>query len=173
MYKDKYEMYSEKVGYPYLKRQSSVIDEEIISLPNALELIKKAVNDEVQDELFYTKLIEKAPSEDVKEIIIKIRDDEKKHNEILKFIYSNITGEVIQNEQSSSNNDNNEATYIDDIVNALFSELDAIKKYRKIMGAMPNPNTRTLIMSILTDEIRHANLYNYLISKNNSLESNG
>ena len=77
MYKDKYEMYSEKVGYPYLKRQSSVIDEEIISLPNALELIKKAVNDEVQDELFYTKLIEKAPSEDAKEIIIKIRDDKK------------------------------------------------------------------------------------------------
>ena len=40
------------------------------------------------------------------------------------------------------------------------------KKYRRIMGAMPNTKLHTLLMSIMTDELRHASLYNYLIHKN-------
>ena len=33
------------------------------------------------------------------------------------------------------------------------------------MGAMPSNKMQTLVMSILTDELRHANKYNYLIHK--------
>ena len=89
----------------------------------------------------------------------------KKHNEILRFIYSNITGEVFNDINNNENKINEETTYAQDLENALFGELDAVKKYRKIMGAMPSSKMQTLVMSILTDELRHANKYNYLIHK--------
>ena len=46
---------------------------------------------------------------------------------------------------------------------ALFGELNAVVKYRRIMGTMPSGNSYTLLMSIMTDELRHANKYNFLI----------
>lgn len=164
MYQDYNNMYR-RYGYPYYRREKTVVDEEIISLSEALDLIRKSIADEKQDELFYNVLIEKAPDDNAKNIIVDIRDDEKKHNEILRFIYSNITGEVFNDINNNENKINEETTYAQDLENALFGELDAVKKYRKIMGAMPSSKMQTLVMSILTDELRHANKYNYLIHK--------
>ena len=165
MYQDYNSIYNRRYGYPYYRREKTVVDEEIISLSEALELIRKSIADEKQDEIFYSALIEKAPDDNAKNIIVDIRDDEKKHNEILRFIYSNITGEVFNDINNNENKINEEITYAQDLENALFGELDAVKKYRKIMGAMPSSKMQTLIMSILTDELRHANKYNYLIHK--------
>ncbi len=165
MYQDYNNIYNRRYGYPYYRREKTVVDEEIISLSEALDLIRKSIADEKQDELFYNALIEKAPDDNAKNIIVDIRDDEKKHNEILRFIYSNITGEVFNDINNNENKINEETTYAQDLENALFGELDAVKKYRKIMGAMPSSKMQTLIMSILTDELRHANKYNYLIHK--------
>ena len=165
MYQDYNSIYNRRYGYPYYRREKTVVDEEIISLSEALELIRKSIADEKQDEIFYSALIEKAPDDNAKKIIIDIRDDEKNHNEILRFIYSNITGEVFNDINNNENKINEETTYAQDLENALFGELDAVKKYRKIMGAMPSNKMQTLVMSILTDELRHANKYNYLIHK--------
>ncbi len=166
MYQDYNNIYNRRYGYPYYRREKTIIDEEIISLSEALELIKKSIADEKNDEIFYSALIEKAPDDNAKKIITDIRDDEKNHNEILRFIYSNITGEVFSDMNANATNAvNEETTYTQDIESALFGELDAVKKYRKIMGAMPSSKMQTLVMSILTDELRHANKYNYLIHK--------
>ena len=165
MYQDYNSIYNRRYGYPYYRREKTVVDEEIISLSEALELIRKSIADEKQDEIFYSALIEKAPDDNAKKIITDIRDDEKNHNEILRFIYSNITGEVFNDINNNENKISEETTYAQDLENALFGELDAVKKYRKIMGAMPSSKMQTLIMSILTDELRHANKYNYLIHK--------
>ena len=62
-----------------------------------------------------------------------------------------------------TNSSNNQMSYKENLEKALFGELDAIKKYRKIMGTMPSGKSYTLLMSIMTDEIRHANKYNFLI----------
>ena len=165
MYQDYNSIYNRRYGYPYYRREKTVVDEEIISLSEALELIRKSIADENQDEIFYSALIEKAPDDNAKKIITDIRDDEKNHNEILRFIYSNITGEVFNDINNNENKISEETTYAQDLENALFGELDAVKKYRKIMGAMPSNKMQTLVMSILTDELRHANKYNYLIHK--------
>ena len=165
MYQDYNSIYNRRYGYPYYRREKTVVDEEIISLSEALELIRKSIADEKQDEIFYSALIEKAPDDNAKKIITDIRDDEKNHNEILRFIYSNITGEVFNDINNNENKTSEETTYAQDLENALFGELDAVKKYRKIMGAMPSNKMQTLVMSILTDELRHANKYNYLIHK--------
>ena len=165
MYQDYNSIYNRRYGYPYYRREKTVVDEEIISLSEALELIRKSIADEKQDKIFYSALIEKAPDDNAKKIITDIRDDEKNHNEILRFIYSNITGEVFNDINNNENKISEETTYAQDLENALFGELDAVKKYRKIMGAMPSNKMQTLVMSILTDELRHANKYNYLIHK--------
>ena len=165
MYQDYNNIYNRRYGYPYYRREKTVVDEEIISLSEALDLIRKSIGDQKQDELFYNALIEKAPDDNAKKIITDIRDDEKNHNEILRFIYSNITGEVFNDINNNENKISEETTYAQDLENALFGELDAVKKYRKIMGAMPSNKMQTLVMSILTDELRHANKYNYLIHK--------
>ena len=54
-------------------------------------------------------------------------------------------------------------SYKENLEKALFGELDAVVRYRKILGTMPSGNSYTLLMSIMTDELRHASKYNYLI----------
>ena len=53
-----------------------------------------------------------------------------------------------------SNESNSNKDYKSNLEKALFGELDAVVKYRKIMGTMPSGNSYTLIMSIMTDELR-------------------
>ena len=56
-------------------------------------------------------------------------------------------------------------SYLENLRKALMSEVEAANKYRKIMSAMPDKSSSSSIMHILVDELRHADLYNYLISK--------
>ena len=58
----------------------------IITLNQAIALIKQSVGDEKEDEMFYDILIEQAPTDKEKNIIKSIRNDERKHNQILKRI---------------------------------------------------------------------------------------
>lgn len=138
--------------------------EEIITLNKAIEMIKNSIKDEKEDELFYDNLISKAPSEKEKNIIKSIRNDERKHNKILKELYQEFTKESEKEtnpyKQTAINLD-----YKSGLEKALFGELEAVAKYRKIMGAMPNKKSYTLLMSIMTDELRHASKYNFLINK--------
>lgn len=137
-------------------------NDEIITLNQAIELIKQSVGDEKEDELFYSNLIKQAPTEKEKEIIRSIKDDEIKHNQILRELYYNFTGQVIPASTSIENVDS-KLTYKEQLEKALFGELNAVVRYRRIMGTMPSGNSYTLLMSIMTDELRHANKYNFLI----------
>ena len=139
---------------------------EIISLNEAIELIKRSVADEREDELFYTDLIKQAPSEKEKKIIENIRDDERKHNKILRQLFYEFTGQTL-GEDNSIQQLNNHLNYRENLEKALFGELDAVAKYRKILGTMPSGDSYTLLMSIMTDELRHASKYNFLICINN------
>lgn len=46
---------------------------------------------------------------------------------------------------------------------ALFGKLDTVVKYRKIVGTMIRGNSYILVMFIMTDELRYASKYNFLI----------
>lgn len=139
-------------------------NDEIITLNQAIDLIRQSIGDEREDELFYDNLINQAPTEKEKEIIRSIRDDEIKHNKILRNLYYNFTGQIIQKDMAMPNIDT-KLTYKDNLEKALFGELNAVVKYRKILGTMPSGNAYTLVMSIMTDELRHANKYNFLIQE--------
>ena len=160
---NEYNKYGYYYGYPRCNRNNTVVDDELISLDKAVEGLLNSIKNEKEDEFFYTNLIEMAAGYG-KDTISSSRDDETRHNGILRFVYSNITGEVAKN--SDENVQIQEMTYAEGLEKAFFDEIAAVKKYRRIMGAMPNTKLHTLLMSIMTDELRHASLYNYLIHKN-------
>lgn len=142
--------------------QPNIYNDEIITLSQAIELIRQSVRNEREDELFYDKLLEQAPTEKEKDIIRSIRDDERKHNQILRGLYYEFTGQMLPADTLTVEANNN-MDYKANLEKALFGELEAVSKYRKIMGTMPSGNSYTLLMSIMTDELRHASKYNFLI----------
>jgi len=136
--------------------------DELITLNKAIEMIRESVEDEKEDEIFYNRLIEQASTEKEKQIIRNIRDDERKHNEILRKLYYDFTGNNIPENMNVVNIDTR-LSYKENLEKALFGELDAVVRYRRILGTMPNGDSYTLIMSIMIDELRHASKYNFLI----------
>ena len=83
---------------------------------------------------------------------------------ILREVYYDFTGQMLQNNMNMmQENMQNNLSYTENLEKALFGELEAVNKYRKILSAMPQGKYYTLIMSIMTDELRHSAKYNYLI----------
>jgi len=133
----------------------------------ALEGVKKAVQGEKEDELFYDYLISVAPTSGEKEIIGSIRDDERRHNELFRNIYGELTGiEVTSGEEETFERPE---SYIDGIKKALFGELRAVEKYRVIKRGLPMGHYRDILFDIITDELKHASKYNYLFTLNSSM----
>jgi len=134
------------------------------NLPEALKLIQNAVSGENEDRMFYQYLIENAPSEEDKEIIKGIRDDEIIHFNLFRQIYYQLTGQMLpppENVEFSK-----PASYCEGLKKALIGEQNAVRKYRKILYALQNRVQINMLTGIITDEIRHGSLYNYLYSKN-------
>ncbi len=131
---------------------------------NALALIRDAVSGENEDREFYTYLLEHAPTMEEQEIITGIRDDEIKHNNLFHQIYYELTGEMVpqlENEQFTP-----PSSYCDGLKKALLGEQNAVKKYRQILYAMQSSMHFNMLTEIITDEIRHGSLYNYLYARN-------
>lgn len=133
------------------------------NLPEALRLIRNAVAGEREDELFYDYLIKVAPGNEEKEIIRSIRDDEMKHNRMFRQIYFELTGQILPPPEEVQFE--KPASYMAGIQKALFGELGAVERYRKILFAMQLRKHINMVTEILTDEIKHASKYNFLYTK--------
>lgn len=133
-------------------------------LQTALQLVKTSVQGEREDELFYQYLISVAPTQEEKDIIASIRDDERKHNQMFRRIYRDFTGGEVQ----ATNGEQFErpATYLEGVKKALFGELRAVEKYRKIKQCLPAGMYQDMLFEIITDELKHASKYNYLYALN-------
>jgi rubrerythrin len=134
------------------------------NLQGALMLIQQAVAGENEDRLFYSWLIDHAPSYEDKQIIAGIRDNEISHFGYFRQIYSEITGEMppqIQGEAFTV-----PGSYCEGLGRALMGEQNAVQKYRKILYAMQTRVHINMLTEIITDELRHGLLYSYLYAKN-------
>ncbi|MBP1930103.1 ferritin family protein [Ammoniphilus resinae] len=157
-------------GHPYhgYMPVQKTVDQGIGYYPQctqaALQLIREAVQGEREDELFYQYLISVAPTQEEKEIIASIRDDERKHNRMFRKIYKDLTGQEVfaTNEESFER----PASYLEGIKKALFGELKAVEKYRKIRQCLPPGMYHDMLFEIITDELKHASKYNYLFALN-------
>lgn len=136
-----------------------------LTLEEAIAEIKKSITGEKDDEIFYSVLLSQAPNEEEKNIIQNIISDEKKHNDMFKKLYEDLTKETSPKSQMSRTN-NSSDKYLKNLEKALFGELLAVERYRQIMFAMPDKEKYNTLMEILTDEIKHACKYNYLITRN-------
>lgn len=131
----------------------------------ALMIIYNSVANEREDEIMYDYLLKEAPSEDQRMIITSIRDDERKHNKMLRELYYQLTGMDIP---PSAGNEpiKPPESFIVGVKQALFGELGAVERYRKVLYGMPNQTYRNLVTEIYTDELKHASKYNYLFTIN-------
>ncbi len=138
------------------------------NLPMAMQLIRDAVSGETEDKLFYNYLISIAPSQEDKDIIAGIRDDEMKHFDLFRQIYFELMRQMPP--QPKEEEFTKPATYCQGIKQAMLGELAAVVKYRKILFAMQDRRHINMLTQIITDELRHANFYNLLYSKNGCYE---
>lgn len=130
-----------------------------------LNLILQSIAGERNDELFYQELIRLAPTEKEKEVITGIRDDERKHRQMFRNIYTQLTGTQPAGIEATEPIEH-VSDYLSGIENALFGELKAFEKYRTLYLNI-RPIYRDMIFEIMTDEIKHASYYNWLYAKNN------
>ncbi|WP_310938178.1 ferritin-like domain-containing protein [Clostridium sp. SHJSY1] len=133
-------------------------------MKETLEGIMKGVQGEREDELFYDYLISQAPTNDEKQIISSIRDDERRHNMLFRRMYKDFTGmEIPQGEEEKFQSPE---SYLEGIKRALFGELSAVERYRAIRRRLPREIYRDMLFDIITDELKHASKYNYLFTLN-------
>ncbi len=134
------------------------------TLEEALNLVKQAVQGEKEDEVFYEYLISVAPTDEEKNIISSIRDDERKHFKMFREIYYYFTG--VELPMSTVSDFKAPESYIAGIKKALFGELAAMERYRNIRAGLPSEYYRDMVFEILTDELKHADKYNYILNLN-------
>jgi rubrerythrin len=158
---------------PYLDAGNSFYNEDYMNLDkfdypenlsNAMELMQQALNGEVEDQMFYMWLISNAPSEEERQIIGSIRDDEMGHFELFRQIYYDLTGTSLR--QNSEETFMEPESYCDGLARAIIGEQNAVREYRKILYAMQSRIHINMMIDIITDENRHGILYNYLFARN-------
>lgn len=134
------------------------------NLMSALALIRDAVASENEDRQFYEYLISVAPNEEEKKIIAGIRDDEIYHFALFRQVYCLLTGRTLP--EAKEEEFVKPASYCEGLKRALMGEQGAVRKYRRILFALQDRTLMNILIEIITDEIRHGSLYNYLYSKN-------
>ncbi|MCX7773792.1 MAG: ferritin-like domain-containing protein [Clostridia bacterium] len=134
------------------------------NLQGALKLIEDAVAAENEDRLFYQYLIDQAPTEEEKEIIRGIRENEITHYSLFRQIYSQLTGKMLP--PGAQQPVSAPVSYCEGLKKAIRGEQNAVIKYRQILFALQNRVHINMLTEIITDEIRHGSLYNYIYAKN-------
>lgn len=130
--------------------------------------VKNSVGNEKDDEIMYSAMAKMAPNDEQREIINGIKENEMVHNKIFRKIFTELTGVVLpENTMDTTMATNNmNKTYPEMLKEAFNGELKAIERYRELLAYAPNMEIYSMIMYVMTDEIRHALKYNYLMMMN-------
>jgi rubrerythrin len=156
---DRGQMYNWSNGYI----DTDMYDPEKV-YPVALNNIREALAGESEDRAFYEYLISQAPTGADSEVITGIRNDEIRHYSLFRQLYLELTGKNLPETQAEPFM--RPESYCDGLRRALMGEQGAVIKYRTILFAMQDRKHINIVTSIVTDELRHLGLYNYLYSKN-------
>lgn len=138
-------------------------------MEEALKTIREAVEGEKEDRDFYEMLVSMAPAQEDMGIINGIRQNEIHHNALFRELYYELTGKKLRPEniaQQTGTQSTGIGTYCEGLKKALMGEQKAVEKYRRILFAMSERKHINIMTEIITDELRHLGLYNYLYAKN-------
>ena len=128
-----------------------------------LRAIQESIADELEDARFYDALAALAPTSLERQIIAKIRDDERKHANMLRQMYVKSTG--YQPPMSKQATENRPRSYFEGVEKAILGELMAFEKYRDLYLRI-SPMYKNLLFEIMTDEIKHAGYFNWIFTRN-------
>lgn len=131
------------------------------NLQCALRLMEEAAGGQAC--VNYARLLGAARGGD-RGLISGIMDDDKKHEEIIRRIYNEITNETLPEPKHAK--EGKPVSYRRTLKAAFMLEQQSIAKYRGILFAMRTRRHINMMTEILTDKLRHLALYNYLLVKN-------
>ncbi|RAP75679.1 hypothetical protein DL346_09480 [Paenibacillus montanisoli] len=132
------------------------------ALQESMRIIHDTAAGESNAEAFYRRLLELAPSEEERTIISSIRDDERRHLQILREIYLAFTGKEVQ--VSVPISVYNEATsYEGALKQALYTKWRMIEQAGSILAAMPTGYYQNLLAKIAVDNVAIVSKWNYLL----------
>lgn len=157
------DLYKSKEDNSRFSSSEKVITDD---LKKALESIRNSTLNEAEDDAFYTYLISIAPDEEAKEFIQKIKEDEEKHGKLLRDVYYDITGIRLPSNMVNTKEEFN-FNFLEGLKKAFIGEIEAMERYRTILKSMTKRQNYDKIFEIMTDEMKHATKYNYLINKYN------
>lgn len=109
-------------------------------------------------------MIENVPTQEEKDIITSIRDEERLHRQWYRDTYKFYTNEKINSYNGEEFIEPD--SYLNGIKSSIFRELSTMEKYRIIREGLPSRFYRDIVFRILTDEMKHATKYNYILSIN-------
>lgn len=146
------------------QRQGDAIFTYPQNLRGAVELIGQALSGETEDRLFYAWLLERTSLAEDREIISGIREDEIGHYALFRRLYTELTGQIPPRppEESFAPPE----SYCMGLGRAIKGEQDAVRRYRKILYSLQDRVHINMLLEVITDELRHGILYNYLYTKN-------
>lgn len=126
------------------------------------DIILLSMENETKDHAFYEKLLPLLKEED-RSIVNSIMLDETKHYKLLSHIYKLLNNKspdhkTIKEAEVSGN-------ISKDLSEALLDEAEAVKLYRELMSSAVTEEIKDLFFEIMTDEMMHSTLLNYLYTK--------
>ena len=134
------------------------------TLTMALSAILEALRSETADRLFYNFLITLAPDAVDLQLISSARDDEMRHYAMFRELYTELTG--TSPPEPPQRPFEEPASYCDGLKRGVLSEQHEVEVYRVILFAMQQRPHINLMTEIITDELRHMGLFNYMYAKN-------
>ena len=157
----KFSNYYRKYGYSNSTYISNKFSHD---LKEAIIIIRKLIEDYKDNNKFYELLLSLTNKDEDIKIIKDIMEDELKHYKILKELYFELTRSNLKEDRLNKFEDNM-LNYKRNLERGLKKVLEETEKYRKIMAAMPDRRKTISVMELLTDKLRHASWYNFLIAK--------
>lgn len=123
--------------------------------------LTRAINSEATAIHFYAELMGSAENEVQRSYIEHAYRDEEKHLKMFTYLYRKLTGK----QPMISRDKVNYATYLAGIEKAFDSELDAVELYRNMYLAVRLPKVRDVLFRALTDEMEHAQRFNFIYTQ--------
>ncbi|WP_027702131.1 hypothetical protein [Metaclostridioides mangenotii] len=148
-----------------------------IQLQNSINLIQDTINSMEQDLLLYNWLSDKMPISvfqtlpspnaeelyDIIEIVESLENDNINNSNLLKEIYYQLTGTHANIEQGFYFVPPRDL--FTGIYDSIVKTTRYVKQLRLIMFGLPNYYYRDALFSIISDELNHGTLLNYVYSK--------
>ena len=131
----------------------------------SLELIQYAINNEVKYILTLEQLLQLAPTDEEKALLLNIYNDDKKHYKYFEEIRDNYLNQNPVKTQPIHKVD----SYINSIKVIKLDKLNAVKIYRDIFARIYDNYYKQIMFDIITDELIHAEILDHILYLNSNV----